>query len=1202
VLRLRTLGGLSIERVDGSSVTEAANSARRRLTLVAVLAASTRPVPRDKLHALFWPEADMEHARHALGQALYAIKRELKEPELFLGRDELTLNPAVITSDVAELRASIAAGRLADAAGLYAGPFLDGVFMSGAIDAERWIDDQRLRIAQEVEATIETLATAASTRGDHRMAAHWWSRLAAIDPRKTRVVVALMSELAASGDRASALRQAEAYRTLVSDDLDADPNPAVIAFAEQLRREPTTPAEPAVPSPSSEPLASPDASSNEPPFAGRYVIERVVGRGGASTVYLAHDLRNARRVALKVLRRELGGGPVAERFRREIVVTANLQHPHILAVHDWGEADGVLYFAMPFVEGEPLRDRLHRERRLPIRDVVEIARDVAGALAYAHERGIVHRDIKPENILLTSGHAVVADFGIALVSETVGTDTPRRTDPGVVLGTPAYLSPEQASGELDVDARSDQYSLACVLYESLAGTPPFDGKDPIDLLTQRLDATPPAVRSRRPDVSEQVDRALTRALSTSPADRFADMTTFAAALTPHAPVVSETSPTPQRASRPSRRTWRRAMGAAALAVVALGLTMAWRLTNRPFGARAWVVVADVDNRTRDTIFTRALDAALLTGLQQSSYVNVLPRARVDDALRRMRRLNDSIAVPLDERTAREIAEREGVRGVALASIDQADSSYFISLRIVDAKTGAAFAAERHEARRRSEVLSAIDEAVRRIRADIGESASEIAKHDRPLPLATTQSLEALKSYADALAAARQTQRAAAVELLTRAVALDSDFALAHSQLGAQYYIANNRPAGDRHYDRALALLDRLTQREQLLIRAGAESYRGNRARAIELRRALLAEYPDDPGVWGDIGYDYMRMGQSEQAIDALQEQLRRAPRSPRDLINLATSYKNLGRFDEARGAYRSAFELQPALLVFANLNHEFGSMLAVSGRLDEARAVFDTMLRQDADHRAQGERSLGFLAMYRGRFAEARRHFHAATLISQTMPGRGLTEARNRLLLAAVEQELGDVWRDSVRAELTGVMTLFRNSYMEPLFLTYLGKSLVRSGRTMDAHEVLDSLRRRARPDNPRDQTNVLLLAGELALASGRSDSAVAIARVAYTADPTPFVGETLARALAQTGDRGAAAMEYEKIASRPKDWFGWEAQLYAFNASLEAGQLYEQLGDVASARRAYDRHVGQWPAPDANLESVARARNRIARLAATTK
>jgi DNA-binding SARP family transcriptional activator len=223
MLRLRTLGGLSIERVDGSSVTEAATSARRRLTLVALLAASSRPVPRDKLHALFWPEADMDHARHALGQALYALKRELKEPELFLGREELSLNPAAITSDIAELRAAISAGRLSDAAALYTGPFLDGVFMSGAVDVERWIDDQRLRIAHEVEATIETLATAASVRGDHRMAAQWWSRLAAIDPRKTRVVVALMSELAASGDRAAALRHAEIYEVLLDQELALPP-------------------------------------------------------------------------------------------------------------------------------------------------------------------------------------------------------------------------------------------------------------------------------------------------------------------------------------------------------------------------------------------------------------------------------------------------------------------------------------------------------------------------------------------------------------------------------------------------------------------------------------------------------------------------------------------------------------------------------------------------------------------------------------------------------------------------------------------------------------------------------------------------------------------------------------------------------------------------------------------------------------------
>jgi len=205
---------------------------------------------------------------------------------------------------------------------------------------------------------------------------------------------------------------------------------------------------------------------------GRYVIQRELGRGGMATVYLAHDPRHGRQVAIKVMHPELAAAVGAERFLREIALTAQLTHPHILPVYDSGTTDGVLFYVMPYVEGETLRHRLDREKQLPIPDALRIACEVADALSSAHDHGIVHRDIKPENILLEEGHAVVADFGIARAVTQAGGE--KLTETGLAIGTPAYMSLEQATGE-DVDARSDIYSLACVLYEMLAGDPPFTG-------------------------------------------------------------------------------------------------------------------------------------------------------------------------------------------------------------------------------------------------------------------------------------------------------------------------------------------------------------------------------------------------------------------------------------------------------------------------------------------------------------------------------------------------------------------------------------------------------------------------------------------------------------------------------------------------------------------------------------------------------
>src|SRR5436189_1273342 len=224
-------------------------------------------------------------------------------------------------------------------------------------------------------------------------------------------------------------------------------------------------------------------------LAGRYTIERELGRGGMATVYLARDVKHDRPVALKVLRPERAAVLGAERFLREIRLTAQLQHPHILTLIDSGEADGFLYYVMPYVEGESLRQRLEREGQLPLDEALRITRAIASALDFAHARGVIHRDIKPENIMLHQGEPMVADFGIALAVSAAGRE--RLTETGLSLGTPAYMSPEQASAEPRLDGRTDQYSLACVLYEMLAGGPPYTGPTAHATTATRLTAPIP---------------------------------------------------------------------------------------------------------------------------------------------------------------------------------------------------------------------------------------------------------------------------------------------------------------------------------------------------------------------------------------------------------------------------------------------------------------------------------------------------------------------------------------------------------------------------------------------------------------------------------------------------------------------------------------------------------------------------------------
>ena len=320
-------------------------------------------------------------------------------------------------------------------------------------------------------------------------------------------------------------------------------------------------------------------------LADRYRIERELGQGGMATVYLAEDLKHSRRVAIKVLRPELAAVIGADRFLREIKTIATLQHPHILGLIDSGEVNGTAYYVMPFVEGESLRDRLNREKQLPIADVVRLATEVAGALDYAHRHGVIHRDIKPENILLHDGSALVADFGIALAVSSAGGGS-RMTETGMSLGTPHYMSPEQGMGEREITARSDVYALGCVTYEMLSGDPPFTGSTAQAIIAKVMTTEPVSLTSQRRSVPPAVEAAVLVALQKLPADRFASAAEFAAALA-NPGYRSATGPTAPGAARGRRMagSHRLTVLAGALVVGALGALLGWRLA-RPRTAPA----------------------------------------------------------------------------------------------------------------------------------------------------------------------------------------------------------------------------------------------------------------------------------------------------------------------------------------------------------------------------------------------------------------------------------------------------------------------------------------------------------------------------------------------------------------------------------------------------------------------------------------
>ncbi|MGD8868168.1 MAG: protein kinase [Gemmatimonadales bacterium] len=420
-------------------------------------------------------------------------------------------------------------------------------------------------------------------------------------------------------------------------------------------------------------------------LSDRYRIERELGAGGMATVYLAEDLKHQRKVAVKVLRPELSAAIGHERFLREITTTANLRHPHILPVYDSGEAGGHVFYIMPFAEGESLRERLEREKQLPLDDALRIAREVADALSYAHSRGVIHRDIKPENILLESGHAVVADFGIARAIDAARGD--QLTKSGVAIGTPTYMSPEQAAGDRELDGRSDLYALGCVLYEMLAGQPPFAGPTIEALVRQHLLVEAPPVTNLRPAVPAGVAVALQRALAKAPADRFNPVAQFAEALQQGA----RAAPT---AAQPVGRvpSWARAAAAAAVVVVAGGVWLSGvgrrsgedaGRTGAPAGAAADVkrlFVMPLDNVTADSaLAVWSVLAAEWIGnaIDRARPVPVVPATAVRDAIAA---LGDRVSVD-------SVAGRVMASYAVAGTLARTGSQLRFQLELLDTRTG-----------------------------------------------------------------------------------------------------------------------------------------------------------------------------------------------------------------------------------------------------------------------------------------------------------------------------------------------------------------------------------------------------------------------------------------------------------------------------------------------------------------------------------
>jgi serine/threonine protein kinase/tetratricopeptide (TPR) repeat protein len=923
-------------------------------------------------------------------------------------------------------------------------------------------------------------------------------------------------------------------------------------------------------------------------------------------VYLAEDTDLGRKVALKFLSEELEADEAArKRFVREARSAAALDHPYICQVHEAGEEDGKPYIAMEYVEGKTLKDMLVSTPPSP-EETIRIAIEVAEALELAHEKGLVHRDLKPANIMLArKGHAKVMDFGLAKrfsTEEEAGEaiTTTAITEQGAPVGTVAYMSPEQIKG-LKIDARSDIFSFGTVLYEMLAGIHPFKRNASTETLGAILSDDPPPLARYVPKATELLLHSVGKMLAKDPDQRYQSMHEIRTDLQEILQGSTAAVQTGSGVKPPFLRLLRPAWLAAAMLLLAFSVAgLSWWLMETYFKSpaaalafeeRDWILITDFDNTTGETVFDGSLDTAMAVSIQQSRYVNVFPRNRVQQVLARMRREN---VKKIDEGLGKEIAVREGIRGLLVCGIGKIGDEYLLTAQLVDPRSSATVYSQAARAAGKHEVLEALEKLANDIRGQLGESLSNIASKNIPLPQATTSSLEALKAFA-------QSTRTSGMEgrrLLMQAVELDPDFAMAHANLGVQFYTNGESEKGEAHFKKAVGLMDRLTMREKLWIRAVVADWRGEREQGIETYKAYLAQYPDDNMAWFRLGYTCLITSRPAEAVEAFQRVLNLDARESSAFLNIATAYNTMNKDEDAVANYEKAFAMNPKSVTYTNINHEYGFLLVKMGQVAKAVQVFEKMLSQEEPaSRGRGHRSLALLDMYLGKYGAAAEHLDQAIALNRAA-GYGLSELRDHLYLATVHAAKQN--QNAFDKEINEAARLIKKIRPGPVWLLYAGRIDARHGRVRDAGLMLNSMSSSlgdptatsgVNRNNRTDMAAYNLLKGEIALTGNRYEEAIGLFQ---TADglAKDYATESLALAYYRKGDLEKAAAKYAQFLA--EDMLGQEAQETWVLANYQLGRIYEQVGETTKAREYYRRFLDLWREGDEDLPVIGDAKNRL--------